>query len=79
MMGNGPAAIVANNMRRSFLIKLGLMVGVGGDVWRKKVDIRLGDVIVSQPTGMAGWCSGILERQKRLANFSGLAHLISPR
>ena len=32
LMGNGPAAIVANNMRRSFPIKFGLMVGVGGRV-----------------------------------------------
>lgn len=32
LMGNGPAAIVANNMRRSFPIKFGLMVGVGGGV-----------------------------------------------
>jgi hypothetical protein len=47
-MGNGPAAIVANNMRRSFPIKFGLMVGVGGGVWSKKDDIRLGDVVVSR-------------------------------
>ena len=54
LMGNGPAAIVANNMRRSFPIKFGLMVGVGGGVWSKKDDIRLGDVVVSQPTGAHG-------------------------
>ena len=53
-MGNGPAAIVANNMQRSFPIKFGLMVGVGGGVWSKKDDIRLGDVVVSQPTGVHG-------------------------
>jgi nucleoside phosphorylase len=51
LMGNGPAAVVANNMQRSFQIKFGLMVGVGGGVWSKKDDIRLGDVVVSQPTG----------------------------
>ncbi|KAF4630922.1 hypothetical protein G7Y89_g7212 [Cudoniella acicularis] len=53
-MGNGPAAMVANNMRRSFSIKFGLMVGIGGGVWSKKADIRLGDVVVSQPTGTHG-------------------------
>jgi len=52
--GNGPAAIVASNMIRSFPIKFGLMVGVGGGVWSKGNDIRLGDVIVSQPTGDHG-------------------------
>ena len=54
LMGNGPAAIVANNMRRSFPIKFGLLVGIGGGVWSKKDDIRLGDVVVSQPTGTHG-------------------------
>jgi nucleoside phosphorylase len=54
LTGNGPAAIVANNMQRSFPIKFGLMVGVGGGVWSKKDDIRLGDVVVSQPTGAYG-------------------------
>jgi nucleoside phosphorylase len=51
LMGNGPAAIVANNMQRSFPIKFGLMVGVGGGVWSKNNDIRLGDVVVSQSIG----------------------------
>ena len=54
LMGNSPAAIVANNMQRSFPIKFGLMVGVGGGVWSKKNDIRLGDVVVSQPVGSHG-------------------------
>jgi nucleoside phosphorylase len=54
LMGNGPAAIVANNMQCSFPIKFGLMVGIGGGVWSKKGDIRLGDVVVSQPTGTHG-------------------------
>jgi nucleoside phosphorylase len=54
LMGNGPAAIVAKDMQRSFLIKFGLMVGVGGGVWSKTNDVRLGDVVVSQPTGTHG-------------------------
>lgn len=54
LMGNGPAAIVANNMQHSFPIKFGLMVGVGGGVWSKTNDVRLGDVVVSQPIGAHG-------------------------
>jgi nucleoside phosphorylase len=54
LTGNGPAAIVANNMRRSFPIKFGLLVGVGGGVWSKSNDVRLGDIVVSQPTGAHG-------------------------
>ncbi|KAL5346213.1 hypothetical protein ACLOAV_008480 [Pseudogymnoascus australis] len=53
-MGNTPATTVANNMKRSFPIKFGLMVGIGGGVPSKKSDIRLGDVAVSQPTGSHG-------------------------
>ena len=30
LIGNGPVAIVVNNIRRSFPIKFGLMVGIGG-------------------------------------------------
>jgi nucleoside phosphorylase len=37
LMGNGPAAIVANNMQRSFPIKFGLMVGVGGGFGAKRM------------------------------------------
>lgn len=54
LIGNGPAAVVASNMRRSFPIKLGLIVGIGGGVWSKKNDIRLGDVIVGDPTNGHG-------------------------
>ncbi|KAK1566078.1 uncharacterized protein LY79DRAFT_112720 [Colletotrichum navitas] len=49
--GTNSAAVVANNMRWSFpSICIGLMVGIGGGV-PGKVDIRLGDVVVSNPTG----------------------------
>ncbi|KAF9777157.1 hypothetical protein IL306_004556 [Fusarium sp. DS 682] len=42
------AATVANNMRRSFpSIRFGLMVGIGGGV-PGKVDVRLGDIVVSR-------------------------------
>ncbi|KAF5977542.1 ankyrin protein 3 [Fusarium bulbicola] len=46
--GLANAATVANNMRRTFTsIRFGLMVGVGGGV-PGKVDVRLGDVVVSK-------------------------------
>ncbi|TGJ88459.1 hypothetical protein E0Z10_g289 [Xylaria hypoxylon] len=45
--GTNNAAIVASNMRRTFpSIQMFLMVGIGGGV-PGKVDIRLGDVVVS--------------------------------
>jgi nucleoside phosphorylase len=66
LLGNGPAAIVATNMARSFPIKFGLMAGIGGGVWSKKADIRLGDVVVSQPEGTNGgvvqWDFGKMEK-----------------
>ncbi|KAH0556321.1 hypothetical protein GP486_005753 [Trichoglossum hirsutum] len=66
MTGNNSAATVAKDMLRSFPIKIGLMVGVGGGVWSKKVDMRLGDVLVSQPDGKHGgvvqWDSGKMEK-----------------
>ncbi|KAB8217216.1 purine and uridine phosphorylase [Aspergillus novoparasiticus] len=49
--GTGPAAIVAENMRRTFRnIRFALLVGTGGGLPSKKKDIRLGDVVVSYPT-----------------------------
>ncbi|KAF4963014.1 hypothetical protein FSARC_8924 [Fusarium sarcochroum] len=55
--GTTSAAVVANNMLRSFPnIRFGLMVGPGGGAPSAKHDIRLGDVVVMQgqnfvPTG----------------------------
>jgi nucleoside phosphorylase len=76
LMGNGPAAIVANNMQRSFPIKFGLIVGVGGGVWSKKDDIRLGDVVVSQPTGTHGgvvqWDFGKTEKDGKFRRTGSL-------
>src|SRR5271156_6375390 len=50
--GNNAAAIVANNMLRTFTgLRFGLMVGIGGGIpnLEKGLDIRLGNVVVSQP------------------------------
>ncbi|KAK5123045.1 hypothetical protein LTR08_006582 [Meristemomyces frigidus] len=47
-------------------IKAGFMVGICGGVWSEKTDIRLGDVIASQPDGMHGgvvqWDFGKMEK-----------------
>lgn len=64
--GTISAATVANDMLRTFPIKVGLMVGIGGGVWNTKNDMRLGDVVVSQPDGVHGgvvqWDFGKTER-----------------
>lgn len=51
-IGNNPAAAVATQMRATFKkIRFGLMVGIGGGVPSAEADVRLGDVVVSQPQG----------------------------
>lgn len=53
--GKGAAAIVANNMQRTFAsIKWRLLVGIGGGVPSRTHDIRLGDIVVSMPEGPFG-------------------------
>jgi nucleoside phosphorylase len=52
-IGNNPAAAVATQMRATFkAIRFGLMVGIGGGVPSDDADVRLGDVVVSQPHAM---------------------------
>ena len=49
-VGTNPAATVAAQMQSSFpQIRFGLMVGIGGGVPSDESDIRLGDVVISQP------------------------------
>ena len=49
-IGIGPAAVGATRMMSKFKsIRFGLMVGVGGGVPSAESDIRLGDVVISQP------------------------------
>jgi nucleoside phosphorylase len=51
-IGNNPAAAVATQMRATFkAIRFRLMVGIGGGVPSAKADIRLGDIVVSEPHG----------------------------
>lgn len=57
--GNVSAATVASHLARTFpMIKLRLLLGIGGGVPSDKNDIRLGDVVVSTPTGAFG---GVIE------------------
>jgi nucleoside phosphorylase len=54
-IGNNPAAAVSTQMRATFkAIRFGLMVGIGGGVPSTEADIRLGDVVVSQPHTVHG-------------------------
>ncbi|CAG7561893.1 unnamed protein product [Fusarium equiseti] len=57
--GTISAATVAKDMLRTFKsIRFGLMVGIGGGIPSKRHDIRLGDVVVSQPSASN---SGIIQ------------------
>ncbi|GIK07159.1 hypothetical protein Aspvir_002814 [Aspergillus viridinutans] len=50
--GTTSAAVVASHLSITFpAIRFGLMVGIGGGVPSKSADIRLGDVVISKPTG----------------------------
>ncbi|KAM0192695.1 hypothetical protein ACHAPI_008054, partial [Fusarium lateritium] len=53
--GTTSAAITASHLLSSLPhIKIGLLVGIGGGIPRPGRDIRLGDVVVSQPDGKSG-------------------------
>ena len=54
-MGLAAAATMTANMRRTFpAMELGLFVGIGGGVVANARDVRLGDVVVSEPDGESG-------------------------
>ncbi|KAF3397352.1 hypothetical protein DPV78_007813 [Talaromyces pinophilus] len=53
--GTTSAATIASQIRSIFpSLRFGLMVGIGGGVPSADADIRLGDVVVSKPTGTSG-------------------------
>lgn len=55
VMGVTSAARVAGQMLSTFTrLRFGLMVGIAGGVPSQESDIRLGDVVVSKPTGTSG-------------------------
>ncbi|KAF5672509.1 ankyrin repeat-containing protein [Fusarium heterosporum] len=54
-IGNNCAAVIATQMKSRFTsIRFGLMVGIGGGVPSDKADIRLGDIVISQPDSQHG-------------------------
>lgn len=53
--GTNSAAAVATQTRSTFTsLRFGLMVGIGGGVPSANNDIRLGDIVISKPTGTSG-------------------------
>jgi nucleoside phosphorylase len=68
-IGNNPAAAVATQMRATFkAICFGLMVGIGGGVPSTEADIRLGDIVVSQPHKVHG---GVVQYDSGKTTVSG--------
>ena len=68
-VGNNPAVAVATQTKATFRgIRFGLMVGIGGGVPSAEVDIRLGDVVVSQPDKTFG---GVVQYDSGKATPSG--------
>jgi nucleoside phosphorylase len=71
--GNNSAAAVAMQMKASFKgIRFGLMVGIGGGVPSEEVDIRLGDVVISQPVQAFG---GVVQYDFGKATPSGFERI----
>jgi nucleoside phosphorylase len=70
--GNDNAAVVVKDMQRSFTrLKYGFMVGIAGACPTLKYDIRLGDIIVSTPSGETG---GIVQYDFGKAEKEGFKH-----
>lgn len=54
-MGTNSASAVASEMKSRFpSLRFGVLVGIGGGVPSPESDIRLGDVVISQPVGQYG-------------------------
>ncbi|KAI3326599.1 purine and uridine phosphorylase [Xylariaceae sp. AK1471] len=65
------AAVTATSMLSSFpQIRFGLMVGIGAGIPRldRDIDIRLGDIVVSQPSGTSG---GVIQYDNKAAQAGG--------
>lgn len=68
-IGTNPAATVATQMRLKFKsIRFGLMVGIGGGVPSPENDVRLGDVVISQPQSQHG---GVVQYDMGLTEIEG--------
>ena len=72
LIGTTSAASVASRLTAKFRhMKFGLMVGIGGGVPSSSNDIRLGDVVVSTPSGSFG---GVVQYDFGKAMSGGLFH-----
>ncbi|KAH0558822.1 hypothetical protein GP486_004538 [Trichoglossum hirsutum] len=68
-IGNNKAAAVATQLQNDFRrIRFGLLVGIGGGIPSGKDDIRLGDVVVSNPTEAFG---GVVQFDRGKAHPDG--------
>lgn len=79
-VGTNSAASVAMQMRATFTkMRFGLMVGVGGGVPSAEADVRLGDVVISQPhrtfAGVVQYDTG---KKTAPSNFERTGALNSP-
>src|SRR5271156_5692208 len=69
-IGNNRAAVVATQLLNDFpSIRFGLLVGIGGGIPSEEDDIRLGDVVVSEPTATFG---GVVQYDMGKATEGGL-------
>lgn len=76
---NSPAATVATQLRSAFRgIRFGLMVDIGGGVPTAETDIRLGDVVVSQPQWSLGGVVQYDFGRSTLNGFERIGSLNSP-
>ena len=80
IIGIASAASVAQSLVDRFPnVKIGLMVGIGGGVPTDDVDIRLGDVVVSQPgTGNGGVLQYDMGKRLPKGGFQHTSHLDKP-
>jgi hypothetical protein len=64
--GATPAATVATDIQRTFTgVRVGLLVGVGSGTLSSANDIRVGDIVVSEPTGDTG---GVIQYERMAAD-----------
>ncbi|KAH8661696.1 hypothetical protein BGZ60DRAFT_91061 [Tricladium varicosporioides] len=80
LTGTASASSVADNLQRTFTsVRVLLLVGIGGGVPTHDHDIRLGDVVVSQPTGRHGGAVNYnFGKARQGGRFEPLDFLASP-
>ncbi|PLN80578.1 WD40-repeat-containing domain protein [Aspergillus taichungensis] len=71
--GTTSATTVANHMIRTFSqsLRIGLMVGIGGGIPSTENDIRLGDIVISYPSGT---CGGVFQHDMVKVSQDGKLH-----